>query len=325
MNSAWFFGLLLIIQPINPPESLMIENQGEMITSIHRNDYTLSFPGIPLIDLKKYHAFIEELDEQTYKPPKNAYINNYGNVIEGEPGRKLYRKAFNDLFYSYFYKTNASRIEIPMLPIYPKIDRDLLLRINVKQIGQYVTYFNRNNTARSHNIILASDAINNYVIFPGEKFSFNQVVGKRTKERGYMRAPVIVRGELSEDIGGGICQVSSTLFNAADRAGLKMVERYSHSKKVPYVPPGRDATVSWYGPDFSFVNEYSLPILIRSKVLGGQMIIQIFSSDEIDYEPRLVPSTKKVPHPEIQSDKETFNKISSFPLYLYTNVFNRGN
>jgi vancomycin resistance protein YoaR len=325
MNPAWFFGLLLIIQPINPSENLMIEDQGEMITSINRLDYTMSFPGIPLIDLEKYNAFIKELDEQTYKPPVNAYINDFGRVIEGEPGRKLYRKAFNDLFYSYFYKTNASRVEVPLLPIYPRIDRDLLLRIYVKQIGQYVTYFNRNNTARSHNIVLASEAINNYVIFPGEKFSFNQVVGKRTKERGYMRAPVIVRGELSEDIGGGICQVSSTLFNAADRAGLKMVERYSHSKNVPYVPPGRDATVSWYGPDFSFINEYGLPILIRSKVIGGQMIIQIFSSDEIDYEPRQVPSTKNVPQQEIQSEKETFNKISSSPLYLYTNAFDREN
>ena len=104
-----------------------------------------------------------------------------------------------------------------------------------------------------------------------------------------------------------------------------MVERYSHSKIVPYVPPGRDATVSWYGPDFSFINKYSLPILIRSKVLGGQMIIQIFSSDEIDYEPRPVPSTKRIPYEEIESEKETFNKISLSPLYLYTNPFDREN
>jgi vancomycin resistance protein YoaR len=310
MYPAWFFGLLLVIQPINSA-SLTIEKQDEIITSIHRDDFMLPFPGIQLIDLEKYNAFIKKLDEKTFKPPVNAYINDFGRVVEGEPGRRLYRKAFNDLFYSYFYKTNASKVEVPLLPIYPRVDRDLLLRINVKQIGQYVTYFNRNNSARSHNITLASEAINNYVIFPGEKFSFNQVVGKRTKERGYMRAPVIVRGELSEDIGGGICQVSSTLFNAADRAGLKMVERYSHSKNVPYVPPGRDATVSWYGPDFSFLNEYSLPILIRAKVIGGQMIIRLYSSDEIDYEPRPVPSASKVPFQEIQSEKEIFNTPSS--------------
>ncbi|WP_062047010.1 VanW family protein [Bacillus sp. JCM 19034] len=120
------------------------------------------------------------------------------------------------------------------------------------------------------------------MLFPGEVFSFNTTVGKRTIERGYLPAPIIIRGELSEGVGGGICQVSSTLFNAVDLAHLKVIQRYSHSKQVPYVPPGRDATVSWYGPDFSFQNNYNQPILIRSFVSGGQMTISLFSSDDID-------------------------------------------
>ncbi|MFP3440966.1 VanW family protein, partial [Pantoea sp. SIMBA_133] len=116
------------------------------------------------------------------------------------------------------------------------------------------THFRKNNLERTSNIELAAEAINNTVVFPGETFSFNQTVGKRTKERGYLPAPIIVKGELSEGIGGGICQVSSTLFNAVDQAGVQIIERYSHSRSVPYVKPGRDATVSWYGPDFSFRN-----------------------------------------------------------------------
>ncbi|MBU8880470.1 VanW family protein [Bacillus sp. FJAT-29790] len=270
--------------------------------NINRTDFSIPIPGTPFVDSAKLKEFLEDLDKKTYKAPVNAYINESGKVIEGQLGSKLYRKAFTDLFYTYFYKTSASTIEIPMLPVYPRVDQDLLLQIRVKQIGQYVTYFNRNNQSRSHNISLAAEAINNYVVFPGETFSFNRIVGKRTKERGYLRAPVIVRGELSEDIGGGICQVSSTLFNAADRAGVKMVERFSHSKRVPYVPPGRDATVSWYGPDFSFKNVYSFPLLIRAKVLGGQMSIRIFSSDEIDYEPRPVPGASKMLPQEIPLD-----------------------
>jgi vancomycin resistance protein YoaR len=102
-------------------------------------------------------------------------------------------------------------------------------------------------------------------------------------------APVIVRGELSEGIGGGICQVSSTLYNAVDRAGLEIVQRYSHSRRVPYVPRGRDATVSWYGPDFVFRNKLNQPILIQSKIYGGQMIVLIFSSDTADNSQRNVP------------------------------------
>jgi vancomycin resistance protein YoaR len=84
--------------------------------------------------------------------------------------------------------------------------------------------------------------------------------------------------------------VSSTLFNAVDRSGLKIMERYSHSKRVPYVPPGRDATVSWYGPDFTFKNSYNQPILIRAKVHGGVMGVSIFSSESVNVEPRHVPS-----------------------------------
>lgn len=299
MNLSWLYTFLLVLQPASIPESLVINYQGETIARVERAHYAFPLPGLPLINNEKYHQLLDELEHLTYEEPKNAYIDPQGVVRDGVLGRKLYRKAFTDIFHTYFYKTGSSTIEIPMLPLYPKVDRDLLLNIRVKQIGQYVTYFNANNEARSHNIKLAAEAINNHVIFPQETFSFNRIVGKRTKERGYMRAPVIVKGELSEDIGGGICQVSSTLYNATDRAGLKIVERYSHSKSVPYVPSGRDAAVSWNGPDFSFINTYSFPLLIRARAIGGQMLIQIFSSDEIEYEPRSIPEAAKLIPDEI--------------------------
>ena len=304
MCLAWLCGILLFIQPAQPPDSLTIESGGESVITVNRMDYTSPFPDIPLIDIEKLSELLDVVDKQTYQAPKNAYISQSGKVNAEEIGRRLHRKAFTDLFYTYFYSTNASKIEVPMLPIHPRVDRDLLLHIHVKQIGRYVTFFNQGNKARSHNIALAAEAINNHVVFPGETFSFNRVVGKRTMRRGYLRAPVIVRGELAEDIGGGICQVSSTLFNSADRAGLKITERYSHSKKVPYVPTGRDAAVSWYGPDFRFKNEYSFPLLIRARAYEGQMAIQIYSSDEIEYEPRIVPGASKTLPEEIPSNGE---------------------
>lgn len=303
MSFSWLFSFFLVFQPAAISESLMITNQGETIANIERQNYSIPIPGLSVIDTEKYLHLVNELEHLTYEEPKNAYINHQGKVVEGQLGRKLYRKAFTDVFYTYFYDSGSSTIELPMLTLYPKVDRDLLLTIRVKQIGQYVTYFNAKNKARSHNIKLAAEAINNHVVFPQETFSFNQVVGKRTKERGYMRAPVIVKGELSEDIGGGICQVSSTLYNATDRAGLKIIERYSHSKSVPYVPSGRDAAVSWNGPDFSFKNAYSSPLLIRARAIGGQMIIQVFSSDEIDYEPRSIPNATKLELDEVNVDE----------------------
>jgi vancomycin resistance protein YoaR len=166
----------------------------------------------------------------------------------------------------------------------------LLGNIQSKRIGRYITSFNLSNKERTNNIKLATIAINNTVLFPGETFSFNKVVGKRTAGKGYLRAPVIIRGSFSEDIGGGICQVSSTLFNAVDNAGLHIIQRFSHSRKVNYIPPGRDATVSWYGPDFVFKNKYNQPILIQAKTLGNKLIIKIYSSDVIEYRPKNVPS-----------------------------------
>ena len=125
-----------------------------------------------------------------------------------------------------------------------------------------------------------------------------------------------MKGELSEGIGGGICQVSSTLFNAVDRSGLRILQRYSHSKRVPYVPPGRDATVSWYGPDFSFKNEYNQPILIRAKVQSGMMIVLVFSSDDINVKPKPIPSTSNKLPPETERKKhflnEETNRISQY-------------
>lgn len=310
MKLAWIFGLFLTIQShtANLPDSLTIESKGKSIDSMNRAEYEMPIPGSPFMDIEKYSRFLVKLDRRTYIPPVNAYIDDTGEIIPEQAGSRLHRKAFTELFYTYFYEKSPATIEIPMLAIYPRVDRDLLAHIRVKRIGQYVTYFNPGNTTRSHNIALAAKAINNHVIFPGETFSFNRVVGKRTKERGYMRAPVIVRGELSEDIGGGICQVSSTLFNAVDRAGVKILERYSHSKKVPYVPPGRDATVSWYGPDFTFKNRYSYPLLIRAKAIGGQMIIKIFSSDEIEYESRPVPEASKMLPEGISIEREANTK-----------------
>ncbi|KAF0825408.1 VanW family protein [Cytobacillus firmus] len=306
MYFSWILGIMLIAQTQTAglPEDLSIENSGKSISNVSRIDYQIPFPGLPLVDSERFIQLLEKLDRQTYIPPMNAYIGDSGRIVAEKPGRVLHRKAFTDIFYSYFYNKGPARIEIPMLPVYPRVDRDLISHIRVKIIGQYVTYFNPNNTSRSHNIQLAAEALDNTVVFPDEVFSFNRAVGKRTAGKGYMRTPVIVRGELSEDIGGGICQVSSTLFNAVDRAGVKVLERYSHSKKVPYVPPGRDATVSWYGPDFTFKNRYSFPLLIRANAMHGQMVVRVYSSDEIDYEPRQVPKASTMLPEEISIEKE---------------------
>ncbi|MGN9863837.1 VanW family protein [Bacillus swezeyi] len=295
-------GFLLLAQPAGFSDSLTVTQQGKKIAVVDREDFTMPLSGTPMIDDEKYSQFIERLDQQVYQAPKNAEINDSGRIVPGKIGYRLYRQAFKEKFYAYFFGRGPSKVEAPELNIYPKVDSELLAHIRTQQIGQYVTYFNSGNKSRSHNISLAVHAIDNHVVFPNETFSFNQVVGMRTQDKGYMRAPIIVKGELSEGVGGGICQVSSTLFNAVDRAGLKIVQRYSHSRRVPYVPSGRDATVSWGGPDFRFQNKYNQPVLIRAKQSGGSMVVTLYSSDVVNKELRKVPKAPSQLPKEINAE-----------------------
>jgi vancomycin resistance protein YoaR len=291
--------LMLAILPGNLSENISIIFEGKEIKSLHRSELALPPFEESMIDQEKYNSLLDTLETKVYEDPIDASIDEYGNLVSEKMGHKLNRKKFTEAFYTSYYKKGSDTIEMPLQTLYPKVDSELLASIRTKRVSQYFTYFNSRNKERSHNIYLASEAINNYVVFPGETFSFNTVVGNRTVDRGYLPAPIIVKGELSEGVGGGICQVSSTLYNAVDRAGVKIIERYSHSRRVPYVPPNRDATVSWYGPDFTFKNRHNQPLLIRSKVVGGQLIIVIFSSDTFDNNKRDVPSAPdKLPKEE---------------------------
>jgi vancomycin resistance protein YoaR len=288
MKAALISILFLIPSHLQENENLWITFQGELIESIHKQDLTTPFFE-PIIEDRTYEKIQSHLKKKIVKLPENAKLNEFNQIVPGKNGYIMDEIEFRERLYKSYYKNDSQTIEIPTRPLYPRVDSEVLESIKDHLIGRYITYFNSGNKERSHNIQLAADAIDNYVVFPGETFSFNQVVGKRTLERGYLPAPVIVKGELTEGIGGGICQVSSTLFNAVDMAGAKILERYSHSKRVPYVPPGRDATVSWYGPDFTFQNPYHKPILIRAKVRFGSMIVQIYSSLDIHEKPRHVP------------------------------------
>ncbi|WP_077621124.1 VanW family protein [Bacillus sinesaloumensis] len=285
--------LLLSVQPFQPQDPIYIMYRGEPIATVNRSEYAIPLLGVPALNSKKYSDFLTYLAEQIYEEPKDARIGKAGEIIKENVGVKLDTDKFTRLFYSKFLG-EGEYVEVPVERIYPRVDSELLSSIRTKVIGQYVTYFNSSNKERSTNIALSAAAIDGYVLFQNETFSFNKVVGKRTAERGYQPAPEIIKGELIEGIGGGICQTSSTLFNAVDLAGVEIVKRYSHSKRVGYVPPGRDATVSWYGPDFLFKNTYNQPILIRAKVYHGSIVVTVYSSEDINNSPRkITPKTEK--------------------------------
>lgn len=129
---------------------------------------------------------------------------------------------------------------------------------------------------RVENIRLAASSVDGVVLLPGDVFSFNDVVGPRTTRAGYKEAPVIVRGELDTGIGGGICQVSSTLYNAVLLADLEIKLRRHHAFPVHYLPAGRDATVSYGSIDFKFKNRLEHPVALDAKVVGARMVLQVY-------------------------------------------------
>ncbi|MEW9050988.1 MAG: VanW family protein [Neobacillus sp.] len=289
MLFSWILGTWLLVHQAAPPDQLVIMKDGQPITIVSKSDYSIYSTGIPIVNLKKFEEFTKNLNHLVSRPAKDAALDSADNIIPDSVGLTINQQAFTERFYDYFFGHKMTELELPMRPLYPRVDSELLSEIRVKRIGRYLTSFNPRNITRTTNIELAVEAINNHVVFPGETFSFNRVVGKRTVEKGYKKAKVIVRGEFAEDIGGGICQVSSTLFNAVDSAGLKITQRFSHSRNVSYIPPGRDATVSWYGPDFEFLNTYNQPVLIRAKTVGHLLVIKLYSSDMIEYKPKNVP------------------------------------
>lgn len=240
---------------------------------------TMGYDGknVSTIDQAKLRAWLDDVKKQVDQPVVNAKQKKLGAEIQPEkPGKLMDTKLVNSWLSDLPSLINKPK-EIPFIDVEPQITTEDLKQVDQKLIGNYTTRFDAGNTNRTTNIKLASKAINGIILNPGEQFSFNKVVGERTASRGYKPAHVIVNGEFSEGIGGGICQVSSTLYNSVDEANIKIVARRSHSKEVTYVPPGRDATVSWGGPDFKFKNNLNKPITIKIAIRGGTLQIQTFT------------------------------------------------
>lgn len=172
-----------------------------------------------------------------------------------------------------------------LLPLYETEsgyeEQDIAVLDEVK-IASFTTYFNANEKGRNKNIELSAKSLNNIIVGSGDHFSFNTMVGRRSEERGYQPAKEIINGELVMGIGGGICQTSSTLFNAVDKLPITIVERHHHSLDIGYVPKGRDATVSYGSLDFRFQNTSGVPFILKTVYFDGVLTVEAWSSKEYE-------------------------------------------
>lgn len=213
----------------------------------------------------------------------NATVTLEGNTVVHQPakvGRKLDVTATMKRLQEQLQEGKVDTLELVINEsAQPTItDKDLVSITSI--LGSFTTYFDGSNTSRAHNIHLASQKIHQTLIPAGGIFSFNQVVGERTAEAGYDDAPVFMGGRLVPGIGGGICQVSSTLFNTALLSGMDIVERDTHFAPVSYIPVGLDATVAWGYIDFQFKNPYSHPIYVIAEEGAGYVTITILGAKE---------------------------------------------
>lgn len=150
------------------------------------------------------------------------------------------------------------------------------------KLSEYTTYYDVKNTTRTTNINNAVEKLDNLKIPDGSTFSFNQTVGKRTVLAGYEEAKVVQGDEFVDGLGGGICQVSSTVFQAALRANLNITVRACHSLEISYVPLGADATVQWNSQDFQFKNNSGSDIRLNISASNGTLTCAVYSADDIN-------------------------------------------
>ncbi|AIE86798.1 VanW family protein [Fimbriimonas ginsengisoli] len=170
-------------------------------------------------------------------------------------------------------------VEIPLTEGAKHIPDAELSKIK-EVVSEFSTRFSARNRPRSSNIRLAASKIDGVVLMPGETFSFNSVVGRRTLRAGFKLAGVYKNGQHDTGIGGGICQVSTTLFNSALFANLAIQRRSNHSLPVPYVPLGRDATVDYGNLDLEFKNTYQSPIALSALYVPGRLTFRVLGTKQ---------------------------------------------
>ncbi|MDR7417846.1 MAG: VanW family protein [Armatimonadota bacterium] len=147
------------------------------------------------------------------------------------------------------------------------------------ELAGYATSLRERSTSQRHNARLAARALNGTIVAPGATFSFNRTVRSWTVDRGYVKAPVSYDGELVRAFGGGVCQTSTTLYNAALLAGLSIIERHPHVFAPAYVSPGRDAAVAQYDIDLRFGNPYPWPVRLQARVHGERLEVHVYGRE----------------------------------------------
>lgn len=221
---------------------------------------------------------MEAIHKDLSKGAKDATLdkNNNYEIVDSQVGVKY---DLDEAIKAFDKADEGEKFTLKADITQPKITKEMLEQNLFKDVlGQYSTSVS-GTSVRKNNVRLAGEKCNNVILLPGEEFSYNGTVGKRTKENGFGEAGAYLNGETVQEVGGGVCQTSSTLYNAVLLSNLKITERTNHTYVSSYVPAGRDATVSWGGPDFKFKNDKDYPIKIVSSYQNSTLTMTVYGTN----------------------------------------------
>lgn len=271
-NSYYIEGNKLIIT--KGKSGIVIEKEKiieQIINKIENNKK--EYIEIPTIEKQPDLIDIDKIYEEVYTEPKDAsYKKDPFEIIPHVNGIDFDKEKAKEII-----KEDKNEYEIDLKVTVPSVTTDKIgTEAFPDLLASFSTKYDASNYNRSTNLVLASNKINGKVLMPGEEFSYNKVVGERTISAGYKEAAIYAGGKVVDGLGGGICQISSTLYNAVVYANLEITERSNHSFVTSYVPAGKDATVVYGYIDFRFKNTREYPIKLVSTVKNGVAKISIY-------------------------------------------------
>ena len=277
-------GEILFIYPGNDGVIINKNELKKAIIAAVKNQDEKSIVEIPATKESPEKINLDKIYSEVKKDPKDAsYDEATGKLTLEENGVDF---AITKEEASKLLLEKKDEYQIPLKVVKPKVTvkdlKNVAEKIFSDTISTYSTRYNGGLADRTTNLRIAANKINGYILGPGEVFSFNKVVGKRTVEAGYRNAPIFSGGKIVDDIGGGICQIATTLYNTALLGDFQIVERHKHGLPVSYEKPGRDATVYYGVLDFKFKNNRNYPVRINAGVHGGIVNITITGAKGAD-------------------------------------------
>lgn len=299
----------LIITPGQKGIKISVDNLINRIkNTLKTSSSNQQYIEIPMDNVWPDKIDIEKIHDEIYKEVQDAYLTENPITIHPE----VEGIDFDIEEAKKILENDSEQYEIPLKITKPNVTMEQIgAEAFPNKISFYSTRYDGGDVNRSTNLELACEKINDVIVLPGETFSYNKTLGERSKAAGYKTAKVYENGEVVDGIGGGICQISSTLYNAVLKANLEIVERRNHQFITSYVEEGRDATVAYGVTDFKFKNSRKYAIKIKASASNGVATIEIFGiKEEIEY--------------QISFDTKTISTIPYTVKYIDDNTLKTG-